>query len=103
MGKGMHNPATLFAHRAARRFFDLRLGWELMRNPRISAAKKSFAIAVAIATTGLLLAMEFPLEAAVGFLLPLAGPALDLAVDGMEIVLFPLLLALAILPHLCRE
>jgi hypothetical protein len=86
------------AHGVARRFIDLRLGWSMMRSREIPASKKSLAIAIGIVATGVLFVLEVPLEILLFFLLPV-----DIAIDGLELVLVPLLIALAVLPHLCRQ
>ncbi len=85
----LHKAAAREAHR--RGWFDMRLGFALLRDKRVSILVKLAAIASGVTLTAILVALEVPIESLVGFLLPFLGFVLDFAVDGLEIVLLPLL------------
>ncbi|HVT11760.1 MAG TPA: hypothetical protein VHE55_05805 [Fimbriimonadaceae bacterium] len=48
----------------------------------------------------MLLILEVPLESLVGFFVPFLGFAADAVFDGLEFLVFPILLSAMILPHL---
>jgi hypothetical protein len=98
MGNLMIHAAAGSAHK--RGWLDLRAGLALFRSRDVSAGLKLGALLVGIGFTGLLVALEIPLEGVVSVLLPFLGWAIDAAVDGAEFVLAPLLVGAAVLPHL---
>jgi len=89
---------SLFARR-----FSPQNGWRLFLNPQISAGKKFLAVVLALAATGALIVMEVPLEAALAALLPGAGLILDVAIDGLEVLLLPALLSGSLLSLLATS
>ena len=98
----------IIAHAAARQahkrgFLDLQTGFSMFRNRSIPGSLKVGSLTLGLLATLLLTAFEIPLEGIVGLLLPFVGPAIDLAIDGAEVVLLPLLFGAAILPHLVRR
>jgi hypothetical protein len=101
--EAMPSPIHLIGHHAARRFLNFRLGWQLMRDPRVQVGKKAAALMAGLLITLTLLVCEVPLEGLLGLIAPIVGLGADLMIDGAEIVLFPLLISLAILPYLVRE
>jgi hypothetical protein len=100
-----HKAAKHAIGRHARKggLLDVKYGFSLLRDRRISFAPKLLAIAIGIAVTALLMALEAPLELILGLFLPLVGFELDLLMDGVEVVLFPLLVACIVLPRLVRQ
>ena len=100
--EAMPSPLHLIGRHAARRFLNFRLGWQLFRDPRVSVAKKGAAVSIGIIITLLLIVCEVPLEGLLGLMAPLVGVAADVLVDGAELVLLPLIIAMAILPYMAR-
>lgn len=88
------------ASRKAAKRSHLRLGWALARDRRVPAGKKALALGVGTLMTALLIALEVPLEAVVAFFLPIVGDLIDFAIDGVEVLLLPILFASMTLPHL---
>ena len=87
------------AARAAHRqgWLDFRLGFALLKDRRVSVLAKLAALATGVTFTAILVAIEFPLATLVGLLVPFLGIALDMVVDGLEVIALPLLIsALAI-------
>jgi hypothetical protein len=99
----MPTPLHFIAHKSARRFLNIRLGWQFMRDPNVPVIKKIAALGIGVTLTLVLMALEVPLEGILALIAPLVGAAADIAIDGAEMVILPLLLALAILPMLHRE
>lgn len=64
-----------------------------MKTPTIPVGLKFVSILIGVAITGLLLALEVPLEGILAAVLPLFGILADAAVDGLEVVLAPMLFA----------
>lgn len=98
----------IFAHTVARKahksgFLDIRQGFQLFRSREVSAIQKLGALGIGGFLTALLMLFEVPLESIVGVLLPFLGVALDMAIDGAEVILLPMLIGAAVLPHLVRR
>ncbi|HWD41064.1 MAG TPA: hypothetical protein VG944_19605 [Fimbriimonas sp.] len=89
-------------HAHDRGWLDLRGGFRLLTDRRVSIGPKLASLGIGIAVTAALELFEVPLEAVVAVLLPLVGPVLDLAIDGAEFVLIPLLVASALMPRFAR-
>ena len=79
---------------------DLRFGAKLLRDRRVPVRGKLVALALGFAFVAILLACEFPLEALLAIVLPVIGLVPDALVDGMEMVIGPLLFASLMLPYL---
>jgi hypothetical protein len=79
-----------------------RIGWSQFRDGTIPLHVKVLALSLGAGVTFLLMALEVPIEAIVGFAVPLFGVPLDFMVDGFEVFVFPVLIAAAILPSLVR-
>jgi hypothetical protein len=96
-------PVAAVVHnaRANRRggLLDIRFGISLLRDRTVPAARKLLALAMGGGLTLLLVTLELPIETLVAGLLNLFGFGLDMLLDGMEIVVFPLLIACLLLPH----
>lgn len=74
-----------------------------MRDPEVAIAKKGTALLVGAGITIALVALEIPLEGLVAFLIPFVGAAVDTVIDGAELILLPLIIALGVLPYLVRS
>jgi hypothetical protein len=98
----MPSPLHLLGHHAARRFLNFKLGWQLFRSPSVPVYKKGTALLIGVAVTVVLIALEVPLEGLLGLLAPFVGVAADLMIDGAEMLLVPLLIAMAILPYMVK-
>ena len=83
------------AHR--RGWLDLKLGYALLRDQRVSILTKLAALASGITLTAILIALEFPLEALIGWVVPFLGLAFDVAFDGLEVFVLPLLFGTLVL------
>jgi len=82
-----------------RRALDFKLGYHLLRDARVGLHYKVGAFAIGFAVFGILGLIEFPVEEIVA-VIPFLGILSDLAVDGLEAVYVPLILACLILPHM---
>jgi hypothetical protein len=73
-----------------------------MRDKQIPIHVKFLAFTVATCITILLLAFEVPLEGVLALAMPFLGVPLDFAVDGIEVVVLPLLLTMALMPSFVK-
>ena len=96
--KLVHVIGGRIARGVSTRYLDIPLGWAMMRDPRVSAFRKLFALAIGIGVVSLLIALELPLELLTMVLLPIAGEILTFVIDGVEMLVLPGLIACAILP-----
>jgi hypothetical protein len=85
------------------RFVDFGLGLALMRDARVPMRAKAMAMGVGIASMTALVALEVPLEGMLAMLLPLLGPAVDLAIDGAEETIGSLLVATLVIQKLAPK
>src|ERR1700730_5617574 len=76
------------------------LGYTLLRDRRVPIRTKLIALGIGAASVGAIELLQLPVEGVVAALLPFIGAAGDLAVDGAEAIVGPLLIATLILPHL---
>lgn len=90
-------------HRKPGNLLDFKLGVSLLRDRRVPAATKLFALGIGVGLTLLLEGFEMPLEALIAVVLPGVGLAANLAMDGLESVLCPLLFAALALPHMAPK
>ena len=79
---------------------NMKLGFSLLRDRRIPVWPKLFALAIGGAIAALLITLEISPEAALAFLMPLFGLALDFLVDGLEVMVLPFLFAALALPFI---
>jgi hypothetical protein len=79
---------------------NLALGYRLLRDRRVSIRAKLIALGIGAAVTGVIELLQLPLEGVLAAFLPFIGAAGDLALDGAEAVIGPVLIASALLPHL---
>jgi hypothetical protein len=82
---------------------DFRLGVALFKDRRVPVPHKMMALALGVIVILALNAMELPLETLVAFLLPIVGAGIDLAFNGVENIVGPLLLAALLLPHVAPK
>ena len=80
--------------------FDWRLGLRLMRDGRVPARCKVQAGLLGVLALVALEVLELPVQAALWALLPILGFAADFAIDGIELLIIPFLIATVALPFL---
>ena len=94
------------AHKAMKRHtenggvLDIKYGFSLFKDRNVPATSKLLALTIGIAATALLMAMEAPLELILGIFIPFFGLTSDVLVDGIEVIVFPMLIACIVLPRL---
>jgi hypothetical protein len=76
------------------------LGYALLRDRRVSLRPKLMALGAGLAAVTVIEFLQIPLESVFAFLLPVAGAAGDIALDGAEAVVGPVLIAMLLMPHL---
>ena len=76
------------------------LGYALLRDRRVPVRTKLIALGLGAAGIGAIELLQLPIEGLVAALLPFVGVAGDLALDGAEAVLGPVLIATLLLPYL---
>ncbi len=74
-----------------------------MKDRRISVWTKLAAVGGGAAVTAILVGLEVPLEMLIGLLVPFLGVAVDIAFDGLELVVFPVLLSLVLIRWLAPK
>ncbi len=82
------------------RGLDPKFGLKLLRDKRVPLQPKIAAFALGLGAVFVLEILELPLQMALMFLLPIVGLAADFALDGIEILAGPLLVATLTLPFL---
>ena len=80
--------------------FDWRLGLQLMRDGRVPVRCKAQAGILGVLALVALEVLELPIQAALWTFLPLIGFAADAAIDGIELLAVPFLVATISLPFL---
>jgi hypothetical protein len=76
------------------------LGYALLRDQRVSVRAKLIALGAGAAVITVLELLQIPFETMVAALLPFVGVPGDLALDGAEAVIGPILVACLLLPRL---
>lgn len=79
---------------------NIALGYALLRDRRVPIRTKLIALGIGAAAVGAIELLELPVEGLVAALLPFLGAAGDLALDGAEAVIGPILIATLLLPYL---
>jgi hypothetical protein len=79
---------------------NMTLGYALLRDRRVPIRTKLIALGIGAAGVGAIELLQLPVEGFVAALLPLIGAPGDLALDGAEAVIGPVLIATLLLPHL---
>lgn len=93
---------VLKGHTAPGGALDLRTGFAMLRDRSVPVHPKILALGIGIAVTAILMALEAPLEFLVALFLPFFGLEFDLLVDGIELLVVPVVVASFILPRLTR-
>lgn len=78
---------------------SMQLGYALLRDRRISIRAKLIALGIGAAVMGLIEVLQIPFESA-AFVLPVIGITGDVAIDGAESVVGPVVVAMLVLPHI---
>jgi hypothetical protein len=79
---------------------DPKFGFRLLRDARVPVKTKMLALGLGLGAVFVLEILELPLQLALTLLLPLVGMAADFAIDGVELLAGPLLVASLTLPWL---
>ena len=79
---------------------NIRLGYRLLRDRRVPIRAKLMALGIGAACFGALEVLELPLEGVLAAILPLIGITGDIAFDGAEAVVGPVVIATMVLPYL---
>ena len=79
---------------------NLHLGYALLRDRRVSLRPKLVALGAGLAVAGVIELLQVPLESVLALFLPFVGAAGDVALDGAEAVIIPVLVATLLMPHL---
>jgi hypothetical protein len=82
------------------RALDIGFGFALFRDRRVPVAAKGLALIVGGLLVSLLISLEVPVELLVAGLLNLLGAGMDIAIDGLEMLVGPVLLGALLLVHL---
>ena len=83
--------------------FDIKLGFSLFKDKRISFWHKLFALGLGGAATAICILLEIPLEVIVTTFLGLFGVALDIVADGAEAVVVTSLVGCLSLPFIAPK
>jgi hypothetical protein len=76
------------------------LGYALLRDRRVSLRAKFLALGAGLAVMGVIQLLQIPFESVLALVLPGVGAAGDVAVDGAEAVIVPVLVATLLMPYL---
>ena len=79
---------------------NIKLGYRLLRDHRVPIPTKLMALGIGVACIGVLELLELPLEGVLATILPLIGITVDIAFDGAEAVVGPVIIATILLPYL---
>ena len=79
---------------------NMTLGYTLLRDRRVPIRTKLIALGIGAAGVGAIELLQLPIEGVVAALLPFIGAAGDLALDGAEAIIGPVLIATLVLPHI---
>ena len=76
------------------------LGYALLRDRRVSFRPKVVALGAGLAVAGVIEVLQIPVESVLALFLPIVGAAGDVALDGAEAVIVPVLVATLLMPYL---
>jgi hypothetical protein len=79
---------------------NMQLGYALLRDRRVPIRTKLIALGIGAAAIGAIEVLQLPVEGIFAVLLPFVGAAGDLALDGAEAIIGPVLIATLVLPHI---
>ena len=74
-----------------------------MRDPQVKASTKLLSLGLGLLLTCLLELCQVPLETVLAVFLPFIGWGLELMVDGIELVILPLVFGAIVLNWLVRQ
>ncbi len=97
---GGHLLQRAVAQGGLQKAFDWRLGLQLMRDARVPTGCKVQAGLLGLLALVALEVLELPIQAAMWAFLPIIGFAADAAIDGVELLAVPFLVATISLPFL---
>ncbi len=83
--------------------FDLKLGFALFKDKRISPLHKLLSIGIGAAATGVCIVLEIPLESIVVAFLGIFGVALDIVADGVEAIVISSMVGCLVLPFIANK
>ena len=87
-------------HEVPWKALDLKLGYALLRDRRVPFRAKAASLALGLGALLLVGVLELPVEAIMAALVPFVGLGGDVLLDGVEIIVGPLLAACLVLPYL---
>ena len=96
--KAMHN--TVAKHTTHGGVLDVQLGFALLRDRRVPIVSKLLALALGAGSIAAMMTLELPLESLIAVVLPLLGVMADFAVDGIEAVIGPIVVAALLIQHI---
>ncbi len=76
------------------------LGYALLRDRRVSLRPKLMALGAGLAAAAMIEILQIPVESFLALILPVFGVAGDIALDGMEAVVVPVLVATLLMPYM---
>ena len=79
---------------------NIKLGFALLRDRRISFWAKLASLALGVGMAGMLISLEISPEMILAAILPGLGLALDFVTDGLEAVIMPFLFGALLLPFI---
>jgi hypothetical protein len=79
---------------------NIRLGYRLLRDRRVPIRSKLVALGIGAAVMGVIELLQIPFESVFAAVLPLIGITGDVAFDGLEAVVGPVVIATMLLPYL---
>lgn len=82
---------------------NVQLGYALLRDRRVPLRPKLIALAIGAAVVAFTELLQIPLESLFAVILPIVGIAGDIALDGVEAVFGPILIATLLLPYLAPD
>ena len=89
---GRHAPKAALGQAHSHGWIDLKLGLALLRDQRVSVLAKLASVASGVGLTAVMIALEVPLEGIIGALLPILGIMFDVAFDGIEFLILPVVI-----------
>ena len=79
---------------------NITLGYALLCDRRVPIRTKLIALGIGAAAVGAIELLQLPVEGIFAALLPFVGAAGDVALDGAEAIVGPVVIATLLLPHL---
>lgn len=100
VGRAAGRRAVQHAHEKG--WFDVRLGYALLKDRRVRPTTKLLCLAIGLVATIALEALEMPIEAIFALVLPIIAPGIAL-IDGLELLLMPVVIGSVLLTHLAPK